>query len=87
VRFFERRRTLPERMMDRPMATLSDLDRVRGAQGAAFASSGRLSGSRRAVYRALVDVPSVQPVSALATGFRGRRSCGPEFGRTGDGHG
>ena len=35
------------------------------------------------LHPAVVDVPSVQPVSALATRLRGRRSCGPEFGRTG----
>jgi hypothetical protein len=30
---------------------------------------------------ALVDAPSVQPVSALTARFRGRRSCGIWFGR------
>jgi hypothetical protein len=38
------------------------------------------------LHAALVDVPSVQ-VIAVTTRLRGRRSCGPEFWRLGDGRG
>ena len=70
------------------MATLSELEQVRGAQRGGFRVLGEAvwitQGSL--LHRAPVDVASVQPVSALATrflatGFRGLRSCGPEFGR------
>ena len=48
-----------------------------GPDGAFSSTRGSLR------HPALVDVPSVQPVSALATRLRGWRSCGPEFRRTG----
>ena len=71
------------------MATLGDLDRVRGAQRGGFRVPGEAVWITQdsLLHAALVDVPSVQPVSALASRFRGRRSCGPGFGRLGDGRG
>jgi hypothetical protein len=60
-------------------------DRVGAARFTGFLGpDGAFSSTRGSLlHPALVDVPSVQPVSALATRLRGWRSCRPEFRRTG----
>jgi hypothetical protein len=60
-----------------------DPDRVRVARLTGFLGPDEgLSNTRDSLlHPALVDVPSVQPVSALATRLRGWRAGAPEFGR------
>ena len=73
---FERRRTLPERAM----ASQRDLDRVGAARRNGTMRGAYRDTQGRLLHPAVVDAPSVQPVSALTARCRGRRSCGIEFG-------
>jgi hypothetical protein len=62
----------------RPLGALGRvLLRFLGADGAVSNTQGSL------LHPALVDAPSVQPVSVLTARFRGRRSCGIWFGGLG----
>jgi hypothetical protein len=58
----------------------SGVERVSGGLTGPDGALSKMRGSL--LDPGLVDVPSVQPVSALASRLRGRRSWGPEFGRT-----
>ena len=74
----ERRRTLPGRSRSAPiMSAQRASPGFWGPTGAFSSTQGSL------LHLAFVDVLSVEPVSTVATRFRGWRTCGPEFGRTG----